>query len=94
MLPQGGPQQQPGAGAQAVAGGGRPLARPDDSGRQLVGKCRELLPLLREKWRLAMAEGGAALGGAGDRGQSGHSPFPTHLEELLSAMDQLEAMLR
>ena len=40
---------------------GRPPQRPEEAGRQLLAKSRELVPAMREKWGVAMVEGGRSL---------------------------------
>ena len=51
-------QQPPPDGPQ---GGRRPPPIPEDAGRALLAKSRDLLPVVRDKWDVAMQEGGAAL---------------------------------
>ena len=52
MMGPGGPAQGP---APAQGPGRPPQARPEDPGRQVLAKSRDLIPLLREKERTSSA---------------------------------------
>merc|ERR1719431_1840479 len=82
----GGLQQQ----NQGGAPGSRPAPRPDDSGRQVVAKSRDLLPAVRDKWGQAMREGGQAL----HQGGFQQNKFEASLEDFHWTLDQMEINLK
>ena len=92
-------QQPPPDGPQ---GGGRPAPRPEDAGRALLAKSRDLLPVLRDKWGVAMQEGGAALQAQANRpdwaqdgrGLEQQNRFESSLEDFHSTIDQMELNLK
>jgi len=92
-------QQPPPEGPQ---GGGRPAPRPEDAGRALLAKSRDLLPVLRDKWGVAMQEGGAALQAQTNRpdwaqdgrGLEQQNRFESSLEDFHSTIDQMELNLK
>ena len=51
-------QPNPASGPPAGAAAARPPPpRPEDAGRQILVKSRDLVPVLRDKWGVAMREG-------------------------------------
>jgi len=95
-------QQPPQEGPGGPPGGGRPAPRPEDAGRALLAKSRDLLPVLRDKWGVAMQEGGAALQAQAKppdwtqdgRGQEQQNRFESSLEDFHSTIDQMELNLK
>ena len=93
--------QQPGP-PDGPQGGGRPAPRPEDAGRALLAKSRDLLPVLRDKWGVAMQEGGAALQAQANRpdwaqdgrGLEQQNRFESSLEDFHSTIDQMELNLK
>jgi len=106
----GGPQAAPPGQAPPGSGppGARPAPRPEEPGRQLLAKSRDLLPVLRTKWVVAMTEGGVALqhnanleGGGARVGGVGPGQEPTQqnrfessVEDFHSTIDQMELNLK
>jgi len=98
---QGPPGQVPPNGSGQPGGARPPPARPEEPGRQLLAKSRDLLPVLRNKWGVAMQEGGVALQqnanlDSGTRtGQDvQQNRFESSVEDFHSTIDQMELNLK
>merc|ERR1719439_216567 len=69
--------------------------RPEDAGR--LARSRDLVPVLHDKWSLAVREGAAALTMASaDRADMAgqQSKFETSVEDFYSTLDQIELNLK
>ena len=101
MMNQGPP---PGTGVQGSSGAGPPpgaparppQARPEDAGRQVLAKSRDLVPVLRAKWGTTMREGGQALiHSSSDKPDTSYqNNFETSIEDFHSTLDQMELNLK
>ena len=95
--PHHGPMQGPGPGQQPPGPQQmRPQQpRPEDAGR--LARSRDLVPVLHDKWSLAVREGAAALTMASaDRADMAgqQSKFETSVEDFFSTLDQIELNLK
>ena len=83
----------PPAGAAAAR---PPPPRPEDAGRQILVKSRDLVPVLKDKWGVAMREGAQSLvlsnSDKGDNNQQNR--FETSVEDFHSTLDQMELHLK
>lgn len=101
-------EQPGGAPGGVIQQGGQPpqarppmQGRPDEGGRQLLAKSREMVPQMKDKWNTAMMEGGKALhqaaladSGAIRQQDLPQNKFETSLEDFHSVLDQMELNLR
>ena len=102
MMSQGPPpgaagQPNPASGPPAGAAAARPPPpRPEDAGRQILVKSRDLVPVLRDKWGVAIREGAQSLvlssSEKGDTHQQNR--FETSVEDFHSTLDQMELNLK
>merc|ERR1719205_311548 len=86
----------PSSGPPGGAAAARPAPpRPEDAGRQILVKSRDLVPVLKDKWGVAMREGGQSLllssSEKGDTHQQNR--FETSVEDFHSTLDQRELSL-
>ena len=92
-----GPPNPSGPPAGAAAATARPPPpRPEDAGRQILAKSRDLVPVLRDKWGVAMREGAQALVlASSERGDTNQqNRFETSVEDFHSTLDQMELNLK
>jgi len=93
--PPGVPPQQP----HQAGPGARPPPRPEEVGRQVLAKSRDLVPALRDKWATSMREGGQALLQntvieVGGRTENTQNKFEAGVEDFHSSLDQMELNLK
>lgn len=92
---QAGPPPQQGGPPQGGPGV-RQVPRPEEAGRQVLAKSRDLVPVIRDKWGQAMREGGQALlqNSLTDKGDSQQNKFEASVEDFHSSLDQMELNLK
>lgn len=101
--PQGGSGHVSGQGQGGGPSSGRPQVRqPEEAGRQLLAKSRDLLPVLRDKWGVCVMEGGQALQhtanmdtpGSRSTSDLSQNRFESSVEDFHSTIDQMELNLK